>query len=439
MLLRLLDRLYRFDPHIYNVVSIASIAMALKVAGIIFSFLFNLLLARMLGSEGAGIFFLALAIMTIATVIGRLGLDNALLRFVAANASVGNWQAVAGVYAKGMRLALVTSTLVAITLYEIAPWLAETVFNKPTALTPVRWFAIAVMPMALIFLHSETLKGLKRVKDAILVQGVSLPAFAVLALLFVGDSYGLFGAVAAYLFSIIFTLALGIFLWRRATPQLRQIKGKFETSILLASSIPLFCVAILGVLNEWTSTFALGIWGLKEDVGILNIASRTASLLGLPLLAVNTIAAPKFAALFQTEQLDDLVTIVGRISMVMMIVSLPLLLVFTVVPEWIMSWYGQEFRRGGHLLTILAVGQFVNVTVGPVGPLLVMSGNEPLLRNTLVITTIISLMLNFLLVPHWGILGAAIASSATLAIMNLISAYYVWKRLQLIPLPAWRK
>ena len=87
-----------------EVVNGASVAFVIKVIGAGLSFGFNVLLARMLGADGAGIYFLALTVTTIATVFGRMGLDNALLRFTAANAAVGDWGAVKGIYRKGMML-----------------------------------------------------------------------------------------------------------------------------------------------------------------------------------------------------------------------------------------------------------------------------------------------------------------------------------------------
>lgn len=429
----------RIDVHMREIMSGAATALTLKLIGAGFSFFFSLLLARMIGRDGAGVFFLALAAMTIATVVGRLGLDNTILRFVAANASVSDWCAVKGVYNKCMGMALSGTIFVAVSLYAIAPWLASVVFKKPETLAPIRWLCFAVVPMSLIFLHSEALKGLKRVRDSMLVHGVGVPILSVLALLIVNDRYGVVGVAGAQLSAVLLTLVFGVFLWHRATPQLRQVKGEFDSKVLLASSVPLFWVTTLGVVNEWTPTFALGIWGIKEDIGVFGIASRTSYLMGLLLLAINTIAAPKFAALIRADLIEELETIVVRICLILAILSLPFLCVFTITPEWVMGWFGEEFRIGGRILSVLAIGQFVSVTMGPVGPLLMMSGNESLLRKTLFATTTISILLNFILVPNYGVIGAAIASSLSVAIMNLIAAFYVWKRLKIKTFPAWRR
>lgn len=74
-------------------------------------------------------------------------------------------------------------------------------------------------------------------------------------------------------------------------------------------------------------------------------------------------------------------------------------------------------------------GSFVNVATGSVGYLLMMSGNERLMRNNVAFIAVLSILFNVTLVPLAGPLGAAIATAVCLASMNLISAKLVWSRL----------
>ncbi len=250
----------RFDAHMLDVVNGAAVALVLRVLGAGLAFCFNLLLARKLGAEGAGIYFLALTVTTIATVFGRMGLDNALLRFTAANASIGDWQAVKGVYSKGMSLALAVSGISAVIVFAAAPFLADLIFSKPELVSPLRWMALAIVPMSLLILHAEMLKGLVRIRDSLLVNGVGVPALSLVGLIFLIEA-GVKGAVWAYTLAAVLTAILGIRLLRMAAPQLRSITGHFETRELLQSSMPLFWVASLNMMINWTGTFALGIWG----------------------------------------------------------------------------------------------------------------------------------------------------------------------------------
>jgi O-antigen/teichoic acid export membrane protein len=87
------------------------------------------------------------------------------------------------------------------------------------------------------------------------------------------------------------------------------------------------------------------------------------------------------------------------------------------------------------VLSILAIGQFVNVITGSVGYLLTMCGYERLQRNNFAVCAVLSVLLNVLLVPRMGAIGAAIATAATLAVQMLIAAAIVWRKLGVITVP----
>ena len=79
------------------------IAFLMKLAGSAINFIFNIVIARLLGGEGTGLYFMALSITLISSVIGRLGLDNALLRFISIFSANSEWGEVKGVYQLGMK------------------------------------------------------------------------------------------------------------------------------------------------------------------------------------------------------------------------------------------------------------------------------------------------------------------------------------------------
>lgn len=427
--------LNRLDVHMQEVVKGSSIAFLIKILGAGLAFSFNVLLARVLGAERAGLYFLALTVTTIATVFGRMGLDNTLLRFTAANAAIGDWVAVKGAYRKGIMLSFLASIISALVMFVAASWLAETVFAKPSLASPMRWMALAVVPMVLLNLHAEMLKGLKRIRDSQLVQGVGVPALSILGFFIFGKVWGVKGAVWAYTLAAMLTALAGYGMWRNTTPQLQNIRAYFKTRELLRSGIPLFWIAIMNLIMNWTATFILGIWGTSSDVGIFGVASRTAMLTSFILVAVNSIAVPKFAALYRQGNLEELGSTARYSAKLMTLLASPLLLMFLLMPGWIMGMFGAYFVKGRVVLSILAVGQFINVATGSVGYLLMMSGNEQLLRNNIIFTALLNICLNTILIYKLGILGAAVATALSLSIMNLISTWLVYRKLAILTLP----
>jgi O-antigen/teichoic acid export membrane protein len=418
----------------------ATAAFVLKVFGAFLTFCFYVVVGRLLGPGQAGIYFLALTAATVAAVLGRVGLDGTMLRLIAGNAAAEDWKAVGGVYRKGLLVGFVGTLIATVCLVALAPLLAAHLFKAPGLTTPMRWMALSIVPAALIVLNARGLLGLKRIRDANLVNDVGVPAVALGAVGLLVPRWGIRGAVWAFVLGNMLTLALGLWRWRVATPQLRKVEDRFPLADLFQSSIPLYWVACLQLIMTWTSTVALGMWATPRDVGIFGVANRTATLTSFILLAVNNIAAPKFAALHRAGDLATLGRVARDSARLMAIAAAPALAICMIFPDRVMHIFGAEFASGAPVLMILASGQFVNVVTGSVGFVLIMCGYERIYRNAFVACAFVSIALNGLLIPRYGIVGAAWATAGTLALQNLVAAAMVWRKLGVVTIPflGWR-
>ncbi len=430
----------RFDHHMREVLRGASVAFVTKAFGSLLTFAFNILAARQLGADQVGVFFLALTAANIAVVFGRVGLDNALLRFVSANAAVNDWSALKGAYGKGMSIAFLASAAIALIIFCLAPVICGGLLSKPELIRPMRWISLAVVPLSVMTIHAETLKGLKRVFEAIVLQEHGALLYGLMlvgmGILWWCRSMNTMALVVLFIVAAFLSALISTLMWRRATSHARTIRGRFRTSVLLSSGIPLLVVAALNLAMYWAPSILLGVWCRNADVGIFNVAVQLSMLTSFVLISVNSIAAPKFSALFVQRDMAGLGRLARNSAKLMTALAIPVLIVFIVFPAWVMRLIGPQFVPGAMVLTILAAGQFVNVVTGSVGYLLIMSENERLIRNTVILTAVVSLILNFILIPVYGIIGAAVATAISLSIKNLLAAYLVWERLgiQTIPL-----
>jgi len=426
-----------WDEHMREILHGASTAFLLKGVGALLMLAVYVLLGRLLGPTEAGLYFLALTILTIAAILGRIGLDNTVLRFVAGYAATGDWATVKGVHRKATALTTLASVTATLILVAAAPWLSVTFFKKPELTPLLRWMALAIAPTALFTLHAQALQGLRRIADANLVGTVALPVFLLAGLPVLASRWGTTGATMAYVLAALLTMILGIWRWRRATPQLRGIQGHSDTAALLESSVPLFWVSCFQLVITWAPTVTLGVMATSADVGIFGAANRAALLTSFVLLAVNSISAPKFAALHRTGDMVTLGRIARQSAKLMAVMASPILAIFTLFPARVMEMFGPEFAVGAPVLSILAVGQFINVVTGSVGWLLIMCGHERLMRNNIALCAGVGLVLNLLLIPPLGVIGAAIAAATTLALQMITAAIMVWQKLGVVTIPLW--
>lgn len=427
--------LSRFDGHMQEVLRGAGLAFFLKIFAAAATFGLNVVIARMLGAEGSGVFFLAFTIVVVVATFGRVGMENVLVRFVSINVTADKPEKVMGIYKKAITYAAAVSFILSTLLYLFTPWLSIELFDKPNLEGPLQIMALGVFPLALLTLHAYALQGLRHTAGYISVLSLWVPlTTAVLSLLWIHD-YGITGAGYSYLFATNLTLVIGWLLWRRASTAFRQNTPKFSTEELLNTSFPLYIANILSMILTWAPLLMLGIWESSANVGIYNAAIKTALLTSFILISVNSIAAPKFASLYQKNDMKALGDVSRGTTKLMIILASPILVVFILIPEWILLLFGEEFQQGSTVLMILAVGQFINVATGSVGYLLQMTGHERLVRNTLFFSTLLLVVLSIMVIPVYGMVGAAVVSAVMLAVQNIIMMLLVWKYLNIITFP----
>jgi len=102
-----------------------------------------------------------------------------------------------------------------------------------------------------------------------------------------------------------------------------------------------------------------------------------------------------------------------------------LFVLIVVFSEFVLDIFGNEFEIGKNTLIILAIGQFINAVSGSVGFLLNMTGKQRIFKNIFLIAVIINVVLNFILIPKYGMVGAAIATMISVAVWNIVSVVYI--------------
>ena len=424
---------HRLDLHMMEVLSGAAVALFLRLLGGISQLLFNIILARSVGAQGMGVYALAVSTSTLTSLIGRIGLDQTMLRFIAVHADACAWGKVKGVFARGMAIALFASTVTAVVLFLASPWLSVTIFHQPSLEMPMRWMALSVVPFSLLNLIAASLRSLMLTHYSFLIQVVLVPTIGCIVLLplaYLG--FGINGAVASYILSTVIVFIVALFLWRKSVTQGRQaIVEMMPAKEILEVSFPMAWVAVMTWVMSMADTVILGMYRPSSDVGIYTAALRIAMLSSFILVAVNSITAPKFAALYESGDIIGLGKLAKHSTRFMMLSAGPVLLLFIATPGFVMGIYGREFTAGAIPLTIISIGQLFNVATGSVGQILTMAGKQIVLRNIMIFSAILSIFLSLALIPKFGILGAALSNGISVVVVNLAAAYAVNRHLKI--------
>jgi len=188
------------------------------------------------------------------------------------------------------------------------------------------------------------------------------------------------------------------------------------------------------LVMHWTDMIMLGMFRAESEVGVYSVVLKMATLASIPLFAINSIAAPKFAEFYRQRDMEGLGRFVRQSTKIVFWASFPFLLAYALFPLPILGVFGEGFGAGALALLLLAAGQFTYAISGSAGHLLNMTGRQNILQNIMFFATGINILLNIILIPDYGINGAALASLISMAFLNLASAAYIKRHFNIVTL-----
>jgi O-antigen/teichoic acid export membrane protein len=413
-----------------GVVRSAAGSFAMKVSGVGLAFLTSVLLARILGAEGYGLYAWVMAWGGLLTVPALLGLDRLTVREAAARSAVSEWGEVRGFLRWSTWIVAGFSILLA----AAAAAVVRFVFRPDPEVTLVFLLVLASLPcVVLTFMGQAAMRGLKQVVAGQVAESIVRPG--VLVLLVVGAwlilERTLVPADAALLYLVASAAGSAAAWWmlrRRIPEEVRAARPRYRPGPWIRAALPMLLVAGLVVVNNRTDTIMLGAIKGTGPAGVYFVATRAAELIAFLLFAFNMPLAPAVAALHASGARPALPRLVTRTARYVFLGSLPVAVVMVVFGKTILSLFGPEFPEGHTALAILCVGQIVNAAAGSVGLILNMTGHQKDTAIGVGISAVLNIVLNAVLIPLLGIAGAAIATTASLVAWNVILAVMVYRR-----------
>lgn len=403
-------------------------SLIIKVLGTLFAFLLSIKLANLLVPSDMGVYFIVLMVLTVGSVLSRAGLENVLLRLVAESNSERKSGDLKGIFFSGVIASLFIAVLLSVVIYLWAPQVAL-LFEISGLESDIRLMLWGIAPFTFVSLTAASLKGLGHITLAQLLESLFVPLIALLLVyLFVGNGE-LRKVEIFYVSSLIITSIIAFAFWKNVTASFIDKMTFISKTYLLAQGRPLLFVSSLNLVMVWIGTVSLGILSNTDEVAIYNIATRVAVLTSFILIAVNSASSAQFASLYKSSSLVELEKMGFRSTVLITALSSPILFVFFVFPEVVISLFGEAYSEATLILSILAVGQIFTVLTGSIGQLLAMTGHGKELRNAVFVGVVIQCLLVVVLVPYLGAIGAAISAASCSAAINIVAAVYVRKLL----------
>ena len=412
----------------------AAITALAKGFAAIVSITLTAALARVLGADGAGLFFLGLALLMSLSVVFRLGLDDLVLRAMGAECLSVTSQSKLNTGLIWIVLATVPFSLIT---FLLADAISLMIFGKPEFAVVLKYCMLALPTTSLLILLASAFQGLHRVVAVVVFQnlGVSVIFLTLFALLFILNPHSATAEAAAaiYLLASVLVLVFGLWLWFRQ-PQVQFIFPVIKNPEIWKSSSKMWVTNAMSVAAAYGGILIAGAYVQSDELAHLVAAQRTASLIAFVLVVVNTVVAPSYSRLWNEGDLLAIKRLAKNSTRAMLFLALPIVIAMVVFSSFIMRFFGADFESGAQLLVIIAIGQLINVATGSVSFLLNMTGHERDMRNVMMLSGPAAIVCALWFTAIWGVLGAAYAMALGLTLHNLGALWMVRRRLGFYPL-----
>jgi len=404
------------DIALLTIVKGASIVFSGFIIGYTVSFITKLIIARMLDTSGYGWIAIGIMILNFGTVFSLLGLESGLARYLPRLRSNEERK---GVIISALHISLPFSILFALILLFFSEEIALRLFHDAGLSNIIEVFSLTIPLSVLINIIVNTFRGMKDAKVNVLLNNIILPVgrlVSVVFFLFLG--FDALGVACGYLFSLIIGVIGGIYLFSRS-PLTLNVKPIYMHKELFLFSAPLIMSGSMQFIITNTDTFMLGLLLSSSQVGIYSVGYTMARMLLIFLSSIGFLFMPVFSELHSKG--EDLRRIYRVVSKWIFALTIPFFLIIFLFPsESIAVTFGEKYIAGSKALTVLALAFFIHSVLGANGITLVALGETKYVMKVVSLSAALNIILNYVLIQIYGILGAAVATGFSFVVMNIL-------------------
>ena len=397
-------------------------------AGIILGLANRIVLVRYIDRAEYGLFSLSLVIVNIMTTVALVGFREGIPRYISYYRGKQDFGRIRGLIKASLQITTFLSTVILFLIILFAEPISG-IFNMPDLEPVIRVLALLIPFNAVIDVLIAVFRGMEQSKPRVyfrdvLIYLLRLPMLGLSILL----GLSLRGVLYAYLLSaVVLTAIMGLYAVRRIPTVIPGAEPSPVRKELFLFSVPLLGTSILGMLLTWTDTLMLGYFKSQEVVGLYNVAFPMATYISTILGAVAFIYFPVVSRLYSKNLLEDIQNVYRSVTKWIFVFSFPLFLILFLTPAYTLVFlFGFRYVDASNALRILSLGFFVHAFLGPNGLTLIALGRSGLTTLNTFVGIVVNIGLNLVLVPRFGLEGAAAASSVSLALSNILTSLQVY-------------
>ncbi|OSZ72542.1 hypothetical protein CAP39_04230 [Sphingomonas sp. IBVSS1] len=401
-------------------------SFALKGLGAALALAVSWVVARLYGPLGSGLYAIGQTTVQVIGFIALIGLDSITLRTMAGEMKADGRAAARGAVKVAARVVVPAAALAAGLLALLHPlagrWLATPGAGEVLAIVSPAVIGIVIMRFTSFALRGAGVPLLSQSMEGPITSGLAILMLAGLAAM--PERPPVWSVAIIYTAAMLATALFGtISYWRTvrhwpppAPPPLRP---------MLVAGVPVMIAVVSGFAIDWLSMLLTSYFASPEAAGTLRVAAQTLLVTSLVISSFDAIIGPQIAASWKAGDKARIASLLRKTILGSLAATAPIFAVVLIWPEFIMGLFGPQFVVGSTALQIVAVGNLVALSGGPVGSLLIMSGHERWSVLFALAAIVLLVALSAWLVPLYGVTGGAIALTGTMILRRLAGSLVV--------------
>jgi len=406
--------------------------LILRTVGVFFLFFVTLYITNNFQVSIVGQYDVSRAILFIVGSVCLLGINQSIIYYSGYLQAHNALSSIKQIYRIMIAIVLTTSLLIFLFLLLIPKNAINFFYEKDVYDIVFKTFSILFF-YGITLLNIEFYRAINKIGFSEIFRNILRHVFFLIAIIII-DSIGRQDAlVDVFLLNFILLSVGSTMAVFYSLKKIKKSRNKINIGFkeIISRSYPMSISFICFLLMQSTDIILLGKFMSFKDVAHYAVAVKLTTIIALVLTSVNAVYAPKIAELFNLNKSKELKENIKKATRLIFLLTTPIILFMLFFSSSILPLFGKGYINASVALKILLVSQIINALSGSVGMYMNMTGNEKIFQRILLIALIVNVVLNWILIPKYYLLGAAVATSISTIFWNIYSVWYLYKKKQI--------
>lgn len=396
------------------------------------SYGYKIVIAKSFGPDVYGIFSLVVIVISIIASIATIGLNEGIIRYISYYRGKNKFNNISKLITKSRNIFIFTSIIFTVLLILFAPLISNKVFHSKESTSILIGMGIAIPFVILSGLYLGVLRGFEKIKTySSLINIFQNCSRLILILIFILMGFGIFAITLSYVITFVGLLFLAWFYSKIELGKIKIRKDNVEKNLMknaMNYSWPLLFTGVLYNAFYWADSLLLGYFSTVEIVGFYSAAITIMSIFGIAPDLFMQMFFPLISFKFSQGKKELIAQITRQVAKWIYLLNILVFILIFLFPDFFLRiLFGDEFIGAAVTLRLLSIGALFSSTLGMSTNLLSVMGKTKIVLGDFIVFTALNLILNIILIPDFGMIGAAVTTIITQFIFLITTFYQVRK------------